>query len=160
MSFINRISAVGLILSLCLLSSGCAQTRGNNGVTGALLGGATGALAGSSIGKGSGRVAATMLGAFTGAVIGSEIGEYMDELDRQHADQAFVQAARAPVGKKIRWNNPQSGHSGTVTTVRDGVAQNGEYCREFQSQVNIGGKLQNAYGTACRRPDGSWQIIS
>lgn len=32
------------------------------------------------------------------------------------------------------------------------------YCREYQTQVTIAGQPQNAYGTACRKPDGSWQI--
>lgn len=160
MTTFKTISISITLACFALLSTGCAQTTGDNGTTGALIGGVTGALAGSSIGKGSGRVAATMLGAFTGAVIGSEVGEYMDDLDRQNADLAFNQATKAPVGKTITWNNPQSGHYGKVTTIKDGRASSGEYCREFQSQVNIGGKVKDAYGTACMRPDGSWEIIS
>lgn len=149
-----------LMTTLCMLgNSGCSQTRGNNQTTGAILGGVTGALAANSIGKGSGRVAATMLGAFVGTVVGSELGAYLDEIDQQKADEAFVAATRAPVGRTIRWNNPNSGHHGTVTTIRDGMASNGEYCREFQSKIMVGGKEQDAYGTACRRPDGSWEII-
>lgn len=34
------------------------------------------------------------------------------------------------------------------------------YCREFTKVVNVGGQAQNAYGQACRQPDGSWQIVS
>ena len=143
-----------------ILTSGCQQTRGNNGTTGALIGGATGALAASHIGKGSGRVAATMLGAFAGAVIGSEIGQYLDEIDKQKADEAFHQASKAPIGRTVKWNNPETGHHGTVTATRDGVASTGEYCREYQTQVVVGGKVQNAYGTACRKPDGSWEIMN
>ncbi|HZT52258.1 MAG TPA: hypothetical protein VFA22_10015 [Stellaceae bacterium] len=33
-------------------------------------------------------------------------------------------------------------------------------CREFQRTVEIGGKRQNAYGIACRQPDGSWRITN
>jgi hypothetical protein len=35
------------------------------------------------------------------------------------------------------------------------VAQN---CREYNSQINVGGVPQPAYGWACQQPDGSWQI--
>ncbi len=32
------------------------------------------------------------------------------------------------------------------------------HCREYQTKVLVGGKKENAYGTACLKPDGSWQI--
>ncbi|MEE8203551.1 MAG: hypothetical protein V3R74_07315, partial [Alphaproteobacteria bacterium] len=32
-------------------------------------------------------------------------------------------------------------------------------CREYQTTVNVGGQVEQAYGTACRQPDGSWQIV-
>jgi hypothetical protein len=38
-------------------------------------------------------------------------------------------------------------------------ASNGEYCREFTQTVSVGGRAQEAYGTACRQPDGSWRIV-
>ena len=31
------------------------------------------------------------------------------------------------------------------------------YCREYQRNVTIGGRVQNMYGTACLQPDGSWR---
>lgn len=33
------------------------------------------------------------------------------------------------------------------------------YCREFTRPVNVGGQLEDAYGTACLQPDGSWRIV-
>jgi len=36
----------------------------------------------------------------------------------------------------------------------------GRYCREFQQEVKIGGVKERAYGTACRNPDGSWEVVS
>lgn len=155
----KKILVCTLTLSLFGLS-GCQQTRGNNTTTGALIGGATGALAASHIGKGSGKIAATMLGAFAGAVIGSEVGQYLDEIDRAKADDAFQQAANAPVGRTIEWKNPNSGHHGRIVHLREGMASGGEYCREYQSEVTIGNKVEKAFGTACRRPDGSWEILN
>jgi surface antigen len=35
----------------------------------------------------------------------------------------------------------------------------GGYCREFQQTVRVGGRSRQAYGTACREPDGSWRIV-
>ncbi|MCA8967033.1 MAG: hypothetical protein KDC48_19290 [Planctomycetes bacterium] len=32
-------------------------------------------------------------------------------------------------------------------------------CREFNSQVVIGGRLQQAWGVACPQPDGSWRVL-
>ncbi len=32
-------------------------------------------------------------------------------------------------------------------------------CREYQTRIKIDGKWQNAYGTTCRQPDGSWQNV-
>lgn len=37
--------------------------------------------------------------------------------------------------------------------------ENDRYCREFTRDVKIGGKHEQAYGIACRQPDGSWQIV-
>jgi hypothetical protein len=72
-----------------------------------------------------------------------------------------------PQGQQALENNP----SGTVTKWKnpDGVAaeivpqpafqtSDGKICREFQQTVTIAGKPQQAYGTACRQPDGSWKL--
>lgn len=79
--------------------------------------------------------------------------------DQQRAHEAAqVKASSAPVGETIIWNEGDA--SGSVTTVRDGTSTSGRYCREFQHEVTIGGKTERAYGTACRQPDGSWEVIS
>jgi hypothetical protein len=35
----------------------------------------------------------------------------------------------------------------------------GQGCREYTAPVNVGGRVVQSYGTACPRPDGSWQIV-
>jgi len=57
------------------------------------------------------------------------------------------------------WQNPDTGSSGAITPVQTYQSDAGEYCREYQKTVTIGGKQQQAYGTACRTPDGDWQIV-
>ena len=34
------------------------------------------------------------------------------------------------------------------------------YCREFQTTIVVDGQPQNAHGTACQQPDGSWQVVN
>ena len=79
--------------------------------------------------------------------------------DKLKAEQAYSRATTAPVGQTIAWNNPETGNYGSVTPTREGTnTSTGEYCREFQQTVIVGGEQQDAYGTACRKPDGSWEI--
>ncbi|MFN4312558.1 MAG: hypothetical protein ACK4FK_18390 [Ferrovibrio sp.] len=35
----------------------------------------------------------------------------------------------------------------------------GQYCREYQAGVTVGGAPQRSYGTACLMPDGSWRVV-
>ncbi len=56
------------------------------------------------------------------------------------------------------WRNPDNGDSETITPVETFQTKEGRYCREFVKTVTIGGEEQQAYGTACRQPDGNWVI--
>lgn len=154
-----KAKTIAVALTVALLVGACADRAGPKQTVGTLGGAAAGGLLGAQIGSGKGRLAATAAGALIGALVGSEIGRTMDEVDKQKAQQAYDQAAEAPMGKTITWNNPETGNKGTVTPVREGTSGAGEYCREFQQTVTIGGKTEEAYGTACRQPDGSWKIV-
>jgi len=155
-----RVKIALAALAIAVGLSACAQNGeyGNKRIIGGLGGAALGGWAGSTIGGGSGKIAATAAGVLIGALIGSEIGRTMDEADKARAQQAYTQATSAPIGQTVSWNNPESGNYGTVTPTRDGTSNTGEYCREFQQTVVIGGKEEQAYGVACRKPDGSWEI--
>lgn len=148
------------LLAVLAISLAACQNSGPKQTGGTLIGAAAGGLLGAQIGKGSGQLAATAAGALLGAWVGSEVGKSLDRADRAYAQQAHKQALAAPVGQTITWNNPESGNSGTVTPVRDGTDQaSGAYCREYQQTVTVGGKTEQAYGTACRQPDGTWKIV-
>ncbi|MFQ6016922.1 MAG: RT0821/Lpp0805 family surface protein [Kiloniellaceae bacterium] len=155
-----KIKTVIAAAAIALMAAACTQDGryGTKQTIGALGGAAAGGLLGAQVGKGSGKLAATAAGALLGALIGSEIGRTMDEVDRMKAQQAYTQATTAPIGQQITWQNPDTGNYGTVTPTREGTTPTGEYCREFQQTVVIGGKTEDAYGIACRRPDGSWEI--
>ncbi len=154
-------TTIAALLTSALALSGCATYAGNqNETAGTLLGAAAGAWAGSSIGKGDGRIVATAAGTMLGAAIGNQIGRSMDEMDRLNANRAQRYAYAAPIGETISWNNPDSGNYGNVTPTRDGYSTSGRYCREFQTEVTVDGRRQSGYGTACQQADGSWQIVS
>ncbi|WP_343564901.1 RT0821/Lpp0805 family surface protein [Kiloniella sp. b19] len=147
-----------LLMVASLALAACSGNRGTKETVGGIGGAVIGGLLGSQFGGGSGRVAAAAAGAVIGGFLGSELGASLDEQDRQRSDRAYERAQTAPVGQTISWNNPDSGNHGTVTPVRDGTSTDGEYCREFQQTVTIGGEQEEAYGVACRQPDGSWEI--
>jgi len=148
-------------LAAMLLIAGCSNnpSYGNKETVGTLTGGALGGLLGAQIGHGDGQLAATAAGALAGAFIGNRIGQGLDEVDRYKAAEAQTAATQAPVGETISWNNPETGHYGAVTPTREGTSASGRYCREFQHTIYVGGEAQQGYGTACRQPDGSWEVI-
>lgn len=147
-------------MAALLFVTGCDPQNNPKATGGTVLGGIGGALLGSLVGSGKGRLVAVGVGTLAGAMIGQEVGRSLDRADRAAIDRAEKQATTAPIGETITWNNPQSGNSGTITPVREGNHRDGRYCREFQQTIEVGGKLEKGYGTACRQPDGSWQIMS
>lgn len=155
------------VLSLCALSmiglSGCQtlQDQGDKQLIGTGSGAILGGLLGSQVGGGSGRLWATGAGVLLGGLLGSEIGASLDKADMAYANQANTRAHTAPVGEVISWSNPETGNSGRVVPVKEGYSQtSGDYCREYQQTIIVGGEEQSAYGTACRRPDGSWEVVN
>jgi|GEM_PF-142751 len=126
-----------------------------NQIGGAVIGGVAGGIIGSQIGKGSGRTAAIIGGTLAGAALGSYVGGYMDRADQEYMSRALE---TRPTGEAVSWQNPDTGYQYQFTPVRTYKTPEGQYCREFTTQVTIGGEIKDAYGTACRMPDGSWKI--
>ena len=125
------------------------------------LGAIGGAVAGAQFGKGNGRIVTSVLGGLLGAGIGNAVGSSLDRADMTYYQQTQQKALEtAPAGQSLPWSNPQSGHSGVVIPAAPFKNDSGQYCREFQNKITVGGKTQSGYGTACRQPDGSWQIVS
>lgn len=93
--------------------------------------------------------------AFTAITIAA-LDQLSESQQRAH-EAAQVRATTAPVGEVIHWKDGSA--SGSVTATREGSSSAGRYCREFRQQVVIGGKTEEAYGTACLQPDGSWEVL-
>ena len=149
------VSAIAL-----LFISGCASLSTSNQTEGTVAGGLLGALVGSTIGDGSGQVIATAAGAVGGALIGSHIGKGLDERDRfamQRATSNALEYSRS--NSSTTWSNPDTGNAGTITPTRTFQMVDGSFCRQFSSMIEVAGKSETAYGTACRQTDGSWKIM-
>lgn len=145
---------------LGLDGAGPKQTIGTLG--GAVVGG----LAGSEIGGGTGRQIMIGLGTLVGAAVGGSIGQSLDRADELYAERTAQRSLEsAPAGQTVAWENPDSGNRGTITPTRTfepNEFKRGEqrYCREFTQTIYVGGEEQTGVGTACRNPDGTWQLVS
>jgi surface antigen len=162
-----------LLLLLILVLSGCASNSGSQ--TGqsstsqwisdhekTLIGGLGAATAGGLLGAAFHLGPAGIIGgALLGGLAGAAVGDRMDAADKKQQSQAAQKAFETtPSGQSVAWRNPDSGNSGTVTPLRTYQASGGQYCREYQQTIMIGGEKHQAYGTTCRQPDGSWKIVS
>ncbi len=130
---------------------------GPNAAMGAATGAAAGGLIGAASGGGAEGIAA---GVLLGGLAGGVIGDALDQRDREMAyrnNQRALESNR--VGHASTWQNPDSGHSGSFTPTRTYQSSQGQYCREYQQTIVVGNESQDAYGTACRQPDGSWRIV-
>lgn len=78
------------------------------------------------------------------------------EQQRSH-EMALINAASRP-GEDIIWESGDA--RGIVQATRSGTTPSGRQCREFQQTVTVGGRTEQAYGTACLQPDGSWEIVN
>lgn len=88
------------------------------------------------------------IGLLMGGLVGYAIG------GAQQADvqryEAYPPSAPPPVAypPQVVYPAPQTGYDGNHTCLQE---------REYQTQVMIGGRQVDAYGTACLQPDGSWR---
>ena len=139
---------------------GVGGTGINKQQVGAVSGAVVGGLLGSKVGGGSGQLWATGAGAIVGGLLGSSIGSSLDRADLAYANRAGERAHSAPVGETVSWNNPDSGHYGTITPVREGRSTAGRYCREYEQEIFVDGRRETAVGSACQNSDGTWEVVS
>ena len=149
-------------LSACQTGGGGPYGAGNLTSDKTLLGAGMGAAAGGLIGAAAhGGAAGIVGGVLLGGLVGGAAGDYLTQQDQRNQMMARQQALEEQQAyRPVSWNNPQTGAAGSVTPVRTYQTASGQYCREFQENVTINGQRQNAYGTACLQPDGSWRVVS
>lgn len=127
----------------------------NRDLIGGAIGGAAGGYVGSKLGKGEGKLATTAAGAVIGFIIGQNVGRSMDQVDVRCTGHVLE---AAPDRQTVVWKNPDVGGEYAVTPTRT-YQTGGRYCREYSTRSTIGGRSEEVYGTACRNPDGSWQVV-
>jgi surface antigen len=123
--------------------AGCATKSG----TGTAVGAGAGGLVGYAIGGTTGLI----IGGALGGALGYSVGRQMDEEDRRRAAYAIEQ------NRYMEWQNAEGEHYSVRperTSYRDG-----RECREFTMNADIDGRPEHVTGTACRRPDGTWETI-
>jgi surface antigen len=141
-------------------NTGIGGTNINKSQVGTLAGALAGGFAGSNLGKGSGKTLGIAAGALLGGLVGGSIGQSLDNADQQALTNTAQSAFETgKTGAPARWSNPDSGNSGVITPTRTFQTAQGQYCREFSQNINVGGQRQEAFGTACRQNDGSWKIV-
>ena len=148
----NTLTILAIAATLTLGTSACTNEQ-----SGTVIGGILGGAAGSQIGKGHGRTAATVVGTIAGGYIGSNIGRSMDDTDRLKASHSLENNR---TNEPSSWHNPDTGNDYTMTPTRTYQTDSGRYCREYTTDVVVGSKREQAYGTACRQADGSWEVVS
>lgn len=149
------------VFVVALLCAGCTNQAGKPSKQAIFGGGGAvaGGLIGSTLGKGSGNVAAIVAGSMLGALAGGYLGQSLDQEDLKQHQQAQLSALEYnKSGTVSGWRNPDTGASGSVKPVRT-FQMDGRYCREYTQTIRIGGKEEQGYGTACRQPDGSWEVV-
>lgn len=152
----RKLSMLAVALAATVAMTGCATYQGQQEQAGMVIGGVLGGVLGSQVGGGHGRTAAIIAGTLAGAAIGGAIGNSMDEVDRMKTAQT-LETVRT--GVPAQWRNPDTGNQYTVVPTRT-YDSAGAPCREYTIDAVIGGRPEKVYGTACRQPDGSWQVMN
>jgi surface antigen len=134
-----------IIAALGLSAATACETPSGQG---AAIGGGGGAIIGGLAGGGTG----ALIGAAAGGLLGYGAGKVVEQRDRERAAIALEQ------DREYQWRNSE----GNTYRVVPGPTHyySGRQCRDFRMFADIDGRPQEVRGTACRRPDGSWEQIS
>jgi surface antigen len=136
---------------------GIAQGTCNRKLLGQVLGGATGAAIGSQIGGGRGKTVAMVGGGILGVIVGGNIGQSMDRVDQGCVGQILE---HAPDGRRVAWTDPKNGGLYQVVPAAPYQTHDGLYCRPYSTNAVMDGYNRQISGTACRQPNGIWQMVN
>lgn len=133
--------------------------RAIGAVAGALLGGAIGASAAGDCGSYYGDDGA--YDAYYDDDYSYDDGRYYGAYAGERYDDGYYYDTfeSADPYERVEWRDDRYGYDGYVEPMDWYEDDNGRDCREFSQTVYIDGRRQQAFGTACRAPDGTWQIV-
>jgi len=154
----SRHRMLGICAAIAVALAGCVgpyYQPGPRAQIGAFTGAAAGGLIGAAAGGGGEGIVAGLL---LGGLLGGAVGDSLDRADRRYASHNFQRGLEyEPSGRTAYWNNPDSGHRGSLTPTGTFGSVTG-YCRDYRQTVTIEGQTRPAYGTACRDEDGIWRV--
>jgi len=151
---------LGAAIVAALWLAACSSDVGRREAGGSSIAASTASLMGNANGAIAGRGGGIPISAEFGALLGDYAGAMLGDEDKRRAFIAQFQALETgPSGAPVAWRNPETGRYGNV--VPGPVYQeNGVACREYTQTVYIDGSPQTEHGTACRKSDGTWLIVS
>lgn len=86
-------------------------------------------------------------------------GLWGKHFDDENAGYSANALENVKAGTTVHWQNRTNGGKYEITPVQTYQEQNGRYCREFTMTGWVGDNPESLYGTACRTPDGDWQVV-
>jgi surface antigen len=155
--------AVAVLTSIALPLAGCETLERETGLNRHTLNGiGVGAAAGGIIAiladANPAWVAASMvLGGATGGLIGSHLGR---EDAERHARSNLSALDRLAEGQTESWSNSRTGNYGSTTVTRVTMHRDtGEICKTYRETVHAGSETVTRDGTACRASGGTWRVV-
>jgi surface antigen len=132
------------ILGASLMATSACATHGETGLA---AGGVGGAVLGGAVGGTTG----ALIGAALGGAVGYGVGHSLDVADQQRRAAAFEQ------NRQAQWVNPRDGSTYNLQPTGT-YFHGGRECRRFTMTADIEGRPQRMNGTACRQPNGNWDM--
>lgn len=125
----------------------------NRQAVGTVIGGIVGGIIGKNLSHDNNKNVGTVAGVLIGAIVGNQIGHNMDNADANCTNQALE---RAPDGRAVRWENPNTGYQYAITPYKTYKRADGRYCRDYTAVVS-GSQTRKYRETACRTNKGVWK---
>jgi surface antigen len=147
----SRSTVLVAALLVAPLASGCMESRAQQG---AGIGALGGGLAGSLLGPSKNKEQNALIGAAVGGLIGYTVGNEMDKNDKAKLNNALE---TMPSRQTTTWVNPDT-HAEYAVTPQPAYRSEGRECRQAEIASVINGKRETVVKTACRRPDGRWEM--
>ena len=119
----------------------------------------TGAVSGCVTATGEGTAPADTAGRVEGSLIARNEALGLSREDQAVALQAEFRALETtPAGAAVSWRNPATGHAGDVLP-GPAYQVNAQSCRDYTHTVQAA-DAASFQATACRGPDGVWQVVT
>ena len=161
MSLAGFLRPAAVALALASLLTACAETaetiNENRFEIGApLFAGTAGLMGGTAIGGAAAEAGLASVGLGAGLLA----APYLRKRDTVYFDKAIDEAADAPKGTTINWENPNTGTTGRMTREADVYLYATSICRKLRSKVTKDDTVRTEELVVCRDEYSPWYIDS